>query len=75
MLVECERCAIPGAACHGCLISVLWDETNDHVRLDPDEQRVLEVFARAGFDVEVLEQTDTSVRRMDSRRGRRRHVA
>jgi hypothetical protein len=36
---------------------------------------VLEVFARAGFDVEVLEQTDTSVRRMDSRRGRRRHVA
>ena len=75
MFVECERCAAPGVACDGCLISVLWDDTTDHVRLDPDEQRVLEVFARAGLEVEVLDQTDTAVRRLDRRAGRRRHVA
>ncbi|TDB75049.1 hypothetical protein [Micromonospora sp. KC723] len=52
MLIECDRCAIRGAGCSGCLVTALLDDSP--AGLGSAELRAVEVFARAGFDVEVL---------------------
>ncbi len=54
MLIDCDTCTVRGAACAGCLVSALVDATADVAGLTPAEERAIEVFARAGFDVEVL---------------------
>ncbi|WP_405116820.1 hypothetical protein OG559_20300 [Micromonospora sp. NBC_01405] len=53
MLIDCDRCAIRGAGCSGCLVTALFDD-GPGGELGAAEQRAIEVFARAGFDVEVL---------------------
>ncbi|NBE83823.1 hypothetical protein [Micromonospora rubida] len=54
MLIDCDRCAIRGAGCSGCLVTALFDADGPGGELGAAEQRAIEVFARAGFDVEVL---------------------
>ncbi|MCX4470931.1 hypothetical protein OOK41_11535 [Micromonospora sp. NBC_01655] len=54
MLIDCDRCAIRGAGCAGCLVTALLDADAPAGELGAAEQRAIEVFARAGFDVEVL---------------------
>ncbi|MET7470669.1 hypothetical protein ACFYON_16990 [Micromonospora sp. NPDC005686] len=52
MLIDCDTCANRGAGCSGCLVTALLD--SDPADLGPAEHRAIEVFARAGFEVEVL---------------------
>ncbi|MDG4832243.1 hypothetical protein O7627_23455 [Solwaraspora sp. WMMD1047] len=75
MLIDCETCTARGsaAACSGCLVALL-DQPDRPAGLTPAEQRAIEVFARAGFDVEVIEEPATAPVRLASR-ARRRRVA
>lgn len=73
MLIDCDSCAGRGAACAGCLMSVLLDAPGPSGRLTADEQRAIEVLARVGFDVQVLTERARSPRMV--RRNRGRHVA
>lgn len=54
MLIDCSSCAVRGAACRGCLVTALLDAPAEIEGLDADELRAIEVFARAGFEVEVV---------------------
>ncbi|MEV6377191.1 hypothetical protein [Micromonospora musae] len=54
MLIDCERCRIRGAGCSGCLVTALFDESSPVADLGPAEHRAIELFVRAGFEVEVL---------------------
>ncbi|WP_432954844.1 hypothetical protein [Micromonospora haikouensis] len=54
MLIDCDTCRVRGAGCGGCLVTALLDDEAPGVDLGPGELRAIEVFARAGFDVEVL---------------------
>ncbi|HEY0697566.1 MAG TPA: hypothetical protein VGD43_07120, partial [Micromonospora sp.] len=67
-------CAGRGRACSDCLVSVLFDSPPELAGLTADEQRAIEVFARAGFDVEVLPTTvaPPPTRAARVRRARRR---
>ncbi|MET8351390.1 MULTISPECIES: hypothetical protein [unclassified Micromonospora] len=40
--------------CSGCLVAGLFDEASPAAGLDAAEVQAIEVFARAGYDVEVL---------------------
>ena len=87
MLIDCDSCSGRGAACAGCMMRALVEGPPGSVQrpgpepgpepaaeLTGAELRAAEVFARAGFDVEVLAQTALQ-RRRSGRRGQRRHVA
>ncbi|WP_236648171.1 hypothetical protein [Micromonospora sicca] len=54
MLIDCDRCGIRGAGCSGCLVTALLDTGAPAADLGAAEHRAIEVFARAGFEVEVL---------------------
>lgn len=54
MLIDCDSCGILGAACSGCLVTDPLDVPAQVSGLDAAEHRAIEVFARAGFGVEVL---------------------
>ncbi|PWU48148.1 hypothetical protein DLE60_23945 [Micromonospora globispora] len=71
MLIDCDRCGIRGAGCSGCLVTALLDTGSPTADLDAAEHRAIEVFARAGFEVEVL----CSVPAARRRRGSPRRVA
>ncbi|MBE1492486.1 hypothetical protein [Plantactinospora soyae] len=79
MLIDCDSCTVRGVACSGCLVSALLDQPAAQAALTAAEQHAIEVFSRAGFDVEVLagpEPTATPVRLAPRPRSRRRrHVA
>lgn len=62
MLIDCDSCAVRGAACQGCLVTALFDAPAGVDGLDADELRAIEVFARAGFDVEVVSQQPAPLR-------------
>ncbi|WP_018216436.1 hypothetical protein [Salinispora vitiensis] len=51
MLIDCDGCVGRADGCSGCLMTVLLNET---VEFGAAEVRAMEVFARAGFDVQVL---------------------
>ncbi|MEH0844095.1 hypothetical protein V6U81_17045 [Micromonospora sp. CPCC 205711] len=71
MLIDCDRCGIRGAGCSGCLVTALLDVDSPTAGLDAAERRAIEVFARAGFDVEVLPpESAPAVRPRSGRRGR-----
>jgi hypothetical protein len=74
MLIDCDSCTLPGAACSGCLVSALLDRPPGQGTLTAEEQHAIEVFSRAGFDVEVLDAPVSAPLRLATRR-RRRHVA
>lgn len=52
MLIDCDTCGNRGAGCSGCLVTALLD--SGPADLGPAEHRAIEVFARAGFEVDVL---------------------
>ena len=54
MLIDCSSCAVRGPACRDCLVSALFDAPAEIEGLEADELRAIEVFARAGFEVEVV---------------------
>ncbi|MDG4799544.1 hypothetical protein [Micromonospora sp. WMMD980] len=70
MLIDCDGCGIRGAGCSGCLVTALLDPDSPAADLGPAEHRAIEVFARAGFDVEVLAPTAAPAPRRAA--GRRR---
>ncbi|ROT31447.1 hypothetical protein [Micromonospora sp. HM5-17] len=72
MLIDCDTCTARGAACAGCVVSALLDRPSPVATLTPDEQYAIEVFARAGFDVEVLPTPPPPPVRLATRRRRRR---
>src|SRR5687767_6693702 len=49
MLVDCDSCVVRGAACGGCLVSVVLGAPPAGVELDEAEQRALTVLADAGM--------------------------
>ena len=54
MLIDCDSCAVRGAACQGAWSRALFD-TPPRSRVSiAGRARAIEVFARAGFEVEVL---------------------
>ncbi|WP_016817003.1 hypothetical protein [Salinispora arenicola] len=65
MLVDCDGCVGRANGCSGCLVTALLDE---HAGFGAAEARAIEVFARAGFDVQVLPEPRHQVRRPDRRR-------
>lgn len=73
MLIDCDSCAVRGAACAGCLVNALLDTPREVGRLTSGERQAIEVFARAGFEVQVLPDARPSPLRVQ--RARRRHVA
>ena len=79
MLIDCSSCTMRGPACSDCLVTALLDMPGQVEQLDAEEHRAIEVFARAGFEVEVLPPAAPAAvpRRAPgrSRPGRRRRVA
>jgi hypothetical protein len=49
MLVDCDSCVVRGAACGGCLVSVVLGAPPAGVELDDEERRALAVLADAGM--------------------------
>ncbi|MFI5925169.1 hypothetical protein ACIA3K_04215 [Micromonospora sp. NPDC051543] len=54
MLIDCDGCAKRADGCSGCPLTALFDDTSPAAGLVAAEVEAIEVFARAGFDVEVL---------------------
>jgi hypothetical protein len=73
MLIDCDRCPVRGAGCADCLVTALFEGNAAEAALGPAELRAIEVFARAGFDVEVLPPEPAPAPR--SRRRAERRVA
>ena len=55
MLVDCDTCAVRGPACAGCSVHALLTMPAELSGLTDEDQQAIEIFARAGFDVEVIE--------------------
>jgi hypothetical protein len=49
MLVDCDSCVVRGAACGGCVVSVMLGAPPSGVELDDEERRALAVLADAGM--------------------------
>jgi hypothetical protein len=54
MLIDCGHCSVRGDACADCVVTALFDAPSGLDRLTAEERRAIEVFDRAGFDVEVV---------------------
>ncbi|MCO1599047.1 hypothetical protein M8C17_28225 [Micromonospora sp. RHAY321] len=54
MLIDCDGCARRADGCSDCLVAALFDEDSPTAGLAAAEIQAIEVFARAGFDVDVL---------------------
>jgi hypothetical protein len=67
MLIDCDGCTVRGAACQGCLVTALYDTTAEVEGLEADELRAIEVFARGGFEVEVVSQLPAALPMVRSR--------
>lgn len=70
MLIDCDRCSVRGAACGGCVVTLLLETPTPAHRLDEAEVRAIEMLTRAGFQVTVLEPTHEVGRSGDGTRGR-----
>jgi hypothetical protein len=53
MLVDCDSCTVRGAACAGCVITVMLGAPPAGIDLDQDERRALRVLADAGVVPEL----------------------
>jgi hypothetical protein len=69
MLIDCDTCAVRGAACGGCVVAMLFGLPPEVARLGAAEAAVIETLARAGFEVTVLAEAEPS-RAARSRRWR-----
>jgi|HigsolmetaAR206D_1030411.scaffolds.fasta_scaffold00898_8 hypothetical protein len=70
MLIDCDRCPVRGTACSECLVSALVDRPPDLAGLAAEERYAIELFLRAGFEVEVLDRPAPAPVRRASRRRR-----
>ncbi|MFR9778785.1 hypothetical protein ACL02O_22390 [Micromonospora sp. MS34] len=68
MLIDCDTCGIRGGGCSGCLVTALLDTGSPAAAPGPAEHRAIEVFARAGFEVEVLPPPSARPARRSTRR-------
>jgi hypothetical protein len=69
MLIDCDTCAVRGAACGGCVVATLFGLPPEVQRLDAVEAAAIETLARAGFEVTVLaEAAPAAPRAVRSRR-------
>jgi hypothetical protein len=76
MLIDCDSCTVRGPACSGCLIRALIDQPSAEAGLTAAEHQAIEVFARAGFEVAVLDGPGpAALPLVRPRRSRRRRVA
>ncbi|MEJ3745268.1 hypothetical protein WEI85_18490 [Actinomycetes bacterium KLBMP 9797] len=75
MLIDCDSCAGRGKACGDCLVTALIDTPQRYGQLDDEERQAVEVFARAGFDVEVISEPERPPLRLMPGGRRRRRVA
>jgi hypothetical protein len=75
MLIDCDVCAVRGAACAGCLMSALLDAPPTADRLGAAEHRAIEVFARAGFEVAVIGRAPAPLRLAPARQVGTRRIA
>lgn len=67
MVIDCDGCVGRADGCSGCLMTVLLNET---VEFGAAEARAIEVFAWAGFDVQVLPEPRPPVHRPGHRHRR-----
>jgi hypothetical protein len=49
MLIDCDSCVVKGAACGGCVVSVMLGAPPAGVEVDEDERRALAVLADVGM--------------------------
>jgi hypothetical protein len=49
MLIDCDSCVVKGAACGGCVVSVMLGAPPAGVEVDEAERRALAVLADAGM--------------------------
>jgi hypothetical protein len=49
MLIDCDSCVVKGAACGGCVVSVMLGAPPAGVEVDEAEQQALTVLADAGM--------------------------
>ncbi|MEV1287883.1 hypothetical protein [Micromonospora sp. NPDC049679] len=76
MLIDCDSCAVRGAACAGCVMTTLIDMPREVAQLAPDEVAAMEVFARAGLEPQLLSPAQQAAPlRLVPRPRRRRRVA
>lgn len=73
MLIDCDTCAVRGAACGGCVVTTLFGMPAEVHRIDDAEVRAIEVLTRAGFEVTVL--AEPAPARGRGRRSGRWHAA
>jgi hypothetical protein len=71
MLIDCDGCAVRGLACEECVVTILLDTPPAIHQLGEAEAHAIEMFARAGFEVDVLEPTHEVRKAAASRRARR----
>jgi hypothetical protein len=56
VLIDCESCKVRGAGCGECIITLLIEAPPVIRGLGDAEMHCVEMFALAGFEVEVLDQ-------------------
>lgn len=49
MHIDCDRCAVRGAACSGCVVTALLGAPPDGVEWDETERNAIAVLARSGL--------------------------
>jgi hypothetical protein len=49
VLIDCDSCAVRGAACGDCVVTVLLGAPPAGVELDPTERAAIEVLAEHGL--------------------------
>ena len=49
MHIDCDTCAIRGASCRGCVVTLLLGAPPEGVEFDETEQAALEVLAQSGL--------------------------
>ena len=55
MLIECDTCPGRGSRCGGCLVTALAEPPVEVRLLGREELLAIEMLARAGFEVSLLE--------------------
>jgi hypothetical protein len=80
MLIDCDSCVVKGAACGGCVVSVMLGAPPAGVEVDEAERRALEVLADAGVVPHLRLVTadsldmDVSSGMVPTGKGERRHL-
>ncbi len=74
MLIDCDICVVRGVTCARCR-AIVATGSGPEPRLTADERRAIEMFTRAGFEVEVLREPVPAPLRLLPRAARPRRRA